>query len=382
MSIVLMGSTSGSVTLAEPAIAGTTVLDLPATSGTVGLTVGQIGMKNRIINGAMVISQYNGTSSNTPINNGYPIDRFIYKSTQASKFTAQQVTTAPAGFINSLQLTVASAVTIGSSDFFAIGQRIEGLNLYDIGFGTAACKTTSLSFQVRSSLTGTFGGALTNAAGDASYAFTYTISAANTWTSISIAVPAVTTGTWVTDNSTCLQVWFGLGVGSTYNGTAGSWVSGNNFSATGAISVVANAGATFLITGVQLEVGSAATTFDFRSIGTELALCQRYYQRLNSNGNRDFNGYVYSSALIVAQVQLPVPMRTTPSTLTTSGTAGDYTIYYTNTNTNMSAVPALNTAGSNFVCITAVPSASLTAGQGIALGGNNTSAYYALSAEL
>jgi hypothetical protein len=242
------------------------------------------GFKNRIINGAMVISQYNGTSSNTPINNGYPIDRFIYKSTQASKFTAQQVTTAPAGFINSLQLTVASAVTVGSGDFFAIGQRIEGLNLYDIGFGTAACKTTSLSFQVRSSLTGTFGGALTNAAGDASYAFTYTISAANTWTSISIAVPAVTTGTWVTDNSTCLQVWFGLGVGSTYNGTAGSWVNGNNFSATGATSVVATAGATFLVTGVQLEVGSQATSFDFRSIGTELALCQRYYQTLIHSG--------------------------------------------------------------------------------------------------
>ena len=132
-----------------------TQTSIPMTYGAIGSGNSSI-MKNRIINGAMVISQYNGTSSNTPSNNGYPIDRFIYKSTQASKFTAQQVTTAPAGFINSLQMTVASAVTIGSSDFFAIGQRIEGLNLYDIGFGTAACKLTNLSFQLRSSLTGNF----------------------------------------------------------------------------------------------------------------------------------------------------------------------------------------------------------------------------------
>ena len=294
-------------------------------------------MKNRIINGAMVISQYNGTSSNTPSNNGYPIDRFIYKSTQASKFTAQQVTTAPAGFINSLQMTVASAVTIGSSDFFAIGQRIEGLNLYDIGFGTAACKPTNLSFQVRSSLTGTFGGALTNAAGDASYAFTYTISAANTWTTISIAVPAVTTGTWVTDNSNCLQVWFGLGVGSSYSGTAGSWVNGNNFSATGATSVVATAGATFLVTAIQLEVGSSATGFEYVNYQTSLANCQRYYENNYSAGYAvgttsspciyDFVGGSSTSGNILQTIQFKVSKRSLP-TLTgyssDTGTAGQW----------------------------------------------------------
>ena len=298
---------------------GDTGIQTPMYNGTItaNAVTPSVNMKNRIINGAMTISQYNGTSSNTPVNNGYPIDRFIYKSTQASKFTAQQVTTAPAGFINSLQMTVASAVTIGSSDFFAIGQRIEGLNLYDIGFGTAACKPTNLSFQVRSSLTGTFGGALTNAAGDASYAFTYTISSANTWTSISIAVPAVTTGTWVTDNSTCLQVWFGLGVGSTYNGTAGSWVSGNNFSATGATSVVATAGATFLVTGVQLEVGSTATSFDYRPYGTELALCQRYYQ----TNVAAFTANVTNGSGYGAWVSFPVTMRGSPTSTFVSSLA-------------------------------------------------------------
>ena len=340
--------------------------------------------QNRIINGAMVISQYNGTSSNTPVNNGYPIDRFIYKSTQASKFTAQQVTTAPTGFINSLQMTVASAVTIGSSDFFAIGQRIEGLNLYDIGFGTAACKPTNLSFQVRSSLTGTFGGALTNAAGDASYAFTYTISSADTWTSISIAVPAVTTGTWVTDNSTCLQVWFGLGVGSTYNGTAGSWVSGNNFSATGATSVVATAGATFLVTGVQLEVGSTATSFDYRPFTTELQLAQRYYQQIGGNsfgGNPLYpiigNGFAFSTTQADIFVPLKVTMRTTP-TITSSTTA----VQIVGTGY---AVTSVGDVGSTFntVFLRISTAGTFTAGQGGLWSGNNsTASYAAFSAEL
>jgi hypothetical protein len=289
-------------------------------------------MRNRIINGAMVISQYNGTSSSTPVNNAYPIDRFIYKATQASKFTAQQVSTAPTGFINSLQMTVSSAVTIGASDYFAIGQRIEGLNLYDIGFGTSACKPTNLSFQVRSSLTGTFGGALTNATGDASYAFTYTISSANTWTTVSIAVPAVTTGTWVTDNSNCLQVWFGLGVGSTYSGTAGSWVNGNNFSATGATSVVATASATFNITGVQLEAGTTASPFEYRQYGTELALCQRYFQSivqtnylpaLAFSGNRVLSGVAFSGATM--RVAPTITVGSTSFTFYTAGVAQNST---------------------------------------------------------
>jgi hypothetical protein len=370
--------TSQNVTFAKPIAVGGNTLGAGNASS----------FKNRIINGAMTISQYNGTSSNTPINNGYPIDRFIYKSTQASKFTAQQVTTAPAGFINSLQLTVASAVTVGSSDFFAIGQRIEGLNLYDIGFGTAACKTTSLSFQVRSSLTGTFGGALTNAAGDASYAFTYTISAANTWTSISIAVPAVTTGTWVTDNSACLQVWFGLGVGSTYNGTAGSWVNGNNFSATGATSVVATAGATFLVTGVQLEVGSTATSFDYRPYGTELALCQRYFYKVTNGGNDNpicmIAGYSTGTGVGVGYgvLSFPVIMRIAPDIYQVTGT--NY-FRFSGNGTNLT----FDSFGYNERSITGITltnnsslSASATVGYAYWCRANNANAVLGFSAEL
>lgn len=265
--------------------------------------------RNRIINGAMTINQRGFSGSNS--NNTYTLDRWIMKTGLDNKFTLSQSSTAPAGFINSLVVTSSSAYSVPSNEFYSVGQRIEGLNLYDIGFGTANCKATNLSFWVRSSLTGTFGGALTNAAGDASYAFTYSISNADTWTQISIAVPAITTGTWVTDNSNCLQLWFGLGVGSSYSGTANSWVNGNNFSAVGATSVVGTSGATWYITGVQLEVGSSATTFEFRDYGREFIMCQRYYQTVDRC--MGIGNYYGGGAQIQTVIPLPVTMRVAPT---------------------------------------------------------------------
>jgi hypothetical protein len=227
----------------------------------------------------MVIDQRNAGASVTPSTGTYLVDRWIYNSNAGSKFSAQQnagSVTPPTGFTNYLGLTVTSAYSVGSSDFFILSQPIEAYNTADIGFGTANCKTTTLSFWVRSSLTGTFGGVLENGT-DATYPYTYTISSANTWTFITINVPAVSFGTWGTGNSAGIYVRFGLGAGSTYSGTAGSWSSNRYFNATGATSVVGTSGATFYITGVQLEVGSSATGFEYRQYGTELALCQRYY---------------------------------------------------------------------------------------------------------
>jgi len=235
-------------------------------------------MKNRIINGAMTISQYNGTSSVTPSANAYVIDRYKYIGTQASKFTFQQLTaTPPTGFNYYLGATVASAVSVGSSDYFFLCQRIEGLNTYDLAWGTANAKTVTLSFQVYSSLTGTFGGAIQNGSNNYSYPFTYTISNANTWTSISVTIPGPTAGTWVIDNNSNVQVTFGLGAGSSGSGTAGLWSANTYYTATSAVSVVGTASAVWNITGVQLEVGSNATGFEYRQYGQELALCQRYF---------------------------------------------------------------------------------------------------------
>jgi hypothetical protein len=239
------------------------------------------GFKNRIINGAMVIDQRNAGASGTA--NAYMVDRWQYFGSQASKLTWQQnagSVTPPAGFSNYLGLTSSSAYTVGAGEIFAIYQPVEGFNFADMSWGTANAKTVTLSFWVRSSLTGTFGGTIQNYGGSRSYPISYTISSANTWEQKSVTVAGDTSGTWVgATNGVGVYVQFGLGVGSTYSGTAGAWASANYVSATGATSVVGTNGATFYITGVQLEKGSTATSFDYRPYGTELQLCQRYYER-------------------------------------------------------------------------------------------------------
>jgi hypothetical protein len=238
--------------------------------------------RNRIINGAMVIDQRYGGTATTNAINGYNIDRFQIVQTVTGKLIAQQnagSVTPPAGFVKYQGITSQSAYSVLSGDYYLIQQAIEGVNIADLSWGTANAKTVTLSFWVYSSLTGTFGGSLRNNAGNRSYPFTYTISAASTWEQKTITVAGDTSGTWVTDN-TGAGIWLaiGLGVGTTNSGTAGAWASSAYYSATGATSVVGTNGATFYITGVQLEAGSTASPFENRSYGVELALCQRYYQ--------------------------------------------------------------------------------------------------------
>jgi len=239
------------------------------------------GFVNRIINGGMTIDQRNAGASVTPANAQYTVDRWAAVVTQASKFSVQQnagAVTPPVGFVNYLGATSLSAYAVLTGDAFGMYQLIEGSNVSDLGWGTANAQTVTLSFWVRSSLTGTFGGSFLNNAANRSYVFSYTISAANTWEYKTITVAGDTSGTWLTTNGIGVMVRFGLGSGSTFTGTAGSWSAGNIVQPTGSVSVVGTSGATFYITGVQLEKGSTATPFEFRSIGTEFALCQRYYE--------------------------------------------------------------------------------------------------------
>ena len=264
---------------------GTINADLMTTSDGVSSS-GLYGFKNRIINGAMVIDQRNaGASVNTNDTNGfyYLLDRWNYYVSQANKFTVQQnagSVTPPAGFTKYLGATSSAATSIGASDLFMISQFIEGFNTTDLGFGTANASPVTLSFWVRSSLTGTFGGSLQNSAVNRAYPFSYTISSANTWEQKTVTIAGDTSGTWIgATNGIGLRVTFSLGVGSTYSGTAGSWSGNQYWSATGATSVVGTNGATFYITGVQLEKGSTATSFDYRDYGTELGLCYRYYEK-------------------------------------------------------------------------------------------------------
>jgi len=290
-------------------------------------------MKNRIINGAMVIDQRNAGASVTATNSApYSVDRWFVYSNPSSKFTAQQnagSVTPPTGFVNYLGMTSSSAYTVSGTDIMAICQRIEGNNLSDLGWGTANAKTVTLSFQVYSSLTGTFGGSLQNSDSTRSYPFTYTISSANTWTTISVTIAGDTSGTWAATNTTGMQLWIGIGVGATRSGTANTWAGANYVAPTGAVSVVGTNGATFYITGVQLEVGSSATGFEYVNYQTSLANCQRYCFAYNGMvGSAKDSGNLYQPMF-----RMPVTMRTTPtlasgSTMTVStGSSGNWGTY-------------------------------------------------------
>jgi len=278
------------------------------------------GMRNRIINGDMRIDQRNAGASFTPTTNTtYVLDRWITFLSQSSKFSVQQnagSVTPPDGFTNYLGVTSLSSYTVGSAEVFGISQHIEGYNMADLSWGTANAKTITISFWVRSSLTGTFGGALKNNAEDRVYPFSYTINSANTWEYKTITIPGDITGTWLTTNGLGMKVVFGLGVGSTRSGTAGAWAAGNLFSTTGATSILGTNGATLYITGVQLEKGSAATAFENRQYGTELALCQRYYERLEAQSQFWVpNGGYLNYIVLLWQFRVPKRAAATLSTI-------------------------------------------------------------------
>jgi hypothetical protein len=278
------------------------------------------GFRNRIINGDMRIDQRNGGASVTPTDGQYTIDRWRFQVSQTSKLTAQRnagSVTPPAGFTNYLGITSSSAYSIGSSDYFGVFQQIEGFNIADLAWGTANAAPVTLSFWVRSSLTGTFGGNLKNGINNRTYPFAYTISSANTWELKTITIAGDTTGTWYADSGAGIQVNFSLGTGSTFSGTAGAWAAANFASATGATSVVGTNGATFYITGVQLEAGSVATPFEQIDYGRELMLCQRYAVVYNSNDSNQSNriafGMASNAVKAFCMVKHPVTMRAKPS---------------------------------------------------------------------
>ena len=280
------------------------------------------GARNRIINGDMRIDQRNGGAAVTP-SNQYVLDRWQYGNSQASKGTVQQNAGAvapPSGFDNYLGFVSTSAYSVLASDEFFIRQAVEGFNFSDFGFGTASAKGCTVSFWVRSSLTGTFGAVLKNSAQNRSYPFTYTISAANTWEYKTQTIAGDTSGTWVGGtNGVGVYLVFSLGAGSSRSLAAGAWASVDANSATGATSIVGTNGATFYITGVQLEAGTVATPFERRSYGQELALCQRYYYRDAANDVHIWSGKVDNGTTYHATTRFPVTMRATPTCTVISG---------------------------------------------------------------
>jgi hypothetical protein len=302
-------------------------------------------LKNRIINGDMVIDQRNAGASVTASSAGnFSLDRWQLYSSTTGKFTVQQnaaSVTPPVGFTNYAGCTSTSAYSITSTDQMLFQQKIEGYNIADLGWGTANAKTVTLSFWVRSSLTGTFGGSLQNNAQNRCFPFSYTISAANTWEYKTITIPGDTTGTWLTTNGLGISVAFSLGTGATYSGTANAW-TGTSFitSVTGAVSVVGTSGATFYITGVQLERNTTATPFEWLPFSTEMALCQRYYiqsypygtvagTNLGSSGAGILGGVNYGATsfgyTMMGPFSFPVTMRTNASVTIYNSVTGSST---------------------------------------------------------
>jgi hypothetical protein len=340
------------------------------------------GFKNRIINGAMVIDQRNAGASITPADGGFSVDRWRCGLSQASKFTTQQQTSVvPVGFSHALKVTSSSSYSVLSTDEFEVMQRVEGYNFADMNWGTANAKTITLSFWVNSSLTGTFGGILTNNDGSRVYPFSYTINNANTWEYETIIIAGDTTGTWNTTTGTAVSVFFSLGAGSSLVGTAGAWSSTGYRGVTGQVNLVSNSGATWHITGVQLEKAPQATAFDYRDYGRELAMCQRYFYKVDGTDGLSSVGAGMSISTTEGRiaVQYPVKMRASP----TASIAG--TMYLLNTTGAGTTVTSLaaNYGGAQGAMIGFGVASGMTVGAGnLLITNTGASNYFQASAEL
>ncbi len=268
-----------------------------------------VTFRNKLINGAMVIDQRNAGASVS--NSGFIVDRFAFdRGVSTATVTGQQSSTVPTnGFSNSIVLTVGTGAATTSGDYSIFRQPIEGYNVADLNWGTSSAQTITLSFWVRSSLTGTFGVAINNSAQNRYYIGSYTINSANTFEYKTITIPGDQSGTWLKTNGAGINLYWDIGVGSTYSAAAGSWGTGTSiYGLTGGVKLLANTGATWYITGVQLEAGTTASPFEYRQYGTEFSLCQRYFQKCDS-----FSGVAQTATNYIGLFALQQTMRTTPS---------------------------------------------------------------------
>lgn len=317
-----------------------------ATINGVAPNVNNIRGKNKIINGDMRVDQRDSATTAITINGSvesYATDRFFGYDNSSAVFTLEQSTDAPAGFINSLLATVTTPsgiLTTTQRDYIA--QKIEGSNISDLDWGTADAKTVTLSFWVKSSLTGSFSIAIQNDANNRSYASQYTINSANTWEYKTVTVTGDTAGTWNTDNTVGIEAVFSLGVGPSLSGGADTWSGSDVRNVTGSVNLVETSGATFYLTGVQLEVGDTASGFETLSYGETLAMCQRYYFRQTNTSNelaaRFGNGWAVSTGAGDMGIIFPVTMRTDQYSLESSVASGNLKLSDTTTSYTVTSV--------------------------------------------
>jgi hypothetical protein len=338
--------------------------------------------KNRIINGGMVIDQRNDGAAVTT-SGSFITDRYLAFNLTDGAFSAQRDTVAPTGFTNSLKWTTTTTdSSLGADQRCGILQIIEGFNIADLGWGTANAQSVTISFWVRSSLTGAFAVNLRNNGAARAYIASYTISSANTWEYKTVTIPGDTAGTWLTNNGVGIQLAWSLGAGSNFQTTAGSWQNGNLQGLTGQTQVIETLNATWQVTGVQLELGTVATSFDFRSYGTELALCQRYYYRIENSATETIRmtGYGGGGNTGGFVIQFPVTMRANPT-----GTSALGTTFTANNGAAASNISSVNSiAGSKYAVDVNVTFGTSFTSNALSYYtvGFSTATFFAASAEL
>ena len=302
---------------------------------------GALSNRNLIINSAMQVAQ-RGTSNSSVSDGAFVIDRYSLRTSNNGWYAAEQSSDAPVGFSHSLKVTSNGANTPASGAYIFFTQKIEGFNSARLEFGTANAKTITISFYIKSSLTGTFAGAIRNSAQNRSYPYTFTISSANTWEYKTVTVTGDTTGTWVgSTNGIGLDMIFNLGSGSSNSGTAGVWAGAGYLNATGAVNLVETSGATLFMTGLQLEVGDTATPFEHRSYSDELQRCQRFFQQVDRG-----SGICVDATRAYINIPYIKTMRAAPS----FGTTGPLAVNDARTNSSQSTAHIIaynpNTSGS------------------------------------
>jgi hypothetical protein len=287
---------------------------------------GALSNRNLVINSDMRIAQRGTSKSITQNVPSYLLDRFYVDSTTPATLTYAQSSDAPGDFVNSLGITVNTSGTTAAGQYAWVRQSIEGYNFAHLNFGTANAKTFTLSFWVKSSVTGILGGWFGAALNNRFQSFTYTILSANTWEYKTVTISGDTAGTWNNTNGVGLQVSWSLSCGTTFRGATGSWSSSIFLGANGQTNITETAGATFNITGVQLEAGDTATPFEHRSYGQELALCHRYYWLTDDGPAASALKYTANTGAgqFNSAISAPTTMRAVP-TITIGGT-----VIYTN----------------------------------------------------
>jgi hypothetical protein len=322
------------------------------------------GMRNRVINGDMNIDQRAAGANTTITTSGhYTVDRWAASTNVSSKFKVGQnlnSISAPNGFYNYLGVQSLSSYSSSSADYAAIYYSIEGYNLLDLNLGSSSGSPFTISFWVRSSLTGTFTFTVSASYGsNAGYATTYTINSANTWEYKTITIPATSIGTWNRANALGMMLWWDLGTGSAYHGTTNTWSSNYTLKVAGTQNVIGTNGATFYITGVQFEKGSAATAFENRHYQQELAVCQRYFYTTYTQGvavgsasqPNARTSYAFDASSLTrawfVNGAFPVPMRTLPTTTIYDQSTGASGYVREYSSAVQRAVSSINNGGQN-----------------------------------